>query len=233
MIAGLFVDTQDVVLGAKELALPLARIEVENRGSLLGNVGLTRKESVLILPWFESIPNHNPLHHAPADRFAQGLLGSCGDIGQGLATQRLLGFCDQFTGDGLDQHVVERGKNPPCGLLLVRPPEKSLPWPKVAPSLHRTHMQLHPIRGLDVGHMGLLLQKQNQCRPLPQLVLNGPLRDNLFSLLQESRGKRRAVARSEDHAWEKSFGNSDISAHQKASHCSNNSSPKTVTLFLN
>src|SRR5262245_17861144 len=67
--------------------------------------------------------------------------------------------------------------------------------PTATPSLHRPQMQLDPCRPLDVGHKRVLMQKENQSGSLPQLVLNGPLVDNLCSLLQESRGKRRAVAR--------------------------------------
>src|SRR5207244_9687542 len=35
-----------------------------------------------------------------------------------------------------------------------------------------------------------------------------------------------------DHAWETSFGESDLSDHRNASHCGNNPGPKTMTLFL-
>src|SRR5215813_12949730 len=40
-----------------------------------------------------------------------------------------------------------------------------------------------------------LIQKQHQCGPLAQLILHGPVPDNLFSLFQESRWEFRAVAR--------------------------------------
>jgi hypothetical protein len=56
-------------------------------------------------------------------------------------------------------------------------------------------MQLDPGCGLNVGYKRVLMQKQNQGGSLPQLVLYGPLVGKLFSLLQKSRGKRRAVAR--------------------------------------
>jgi hypothetical protein len=35
-----------------------------------------------------------------------------------------------------------------------------------------------------------------------------------------------------DHAWETSFGESDLSDHRNASHFGNNPDPKTMTLFL-
>src|SRR5262245_25286296 len=140
--AGLLVGTEDVVLGTKALALPLAPIEVQNRASLLGKVGITRKDPVLVPPGFESILIQNAPHRAPTDGFAQGLLSPCSDVGQGLPTQRLLGFCDQFTGDGLDQCVVQGGKKLPCGPVLARPPGQSPPWPNgdaiVAPNADAT-----------------------------------------------------------------------------------------------
>jgi hypothetical protein len=56
-------------------------------------------------------------------------------------------------------------------------------------------MELHPLCGLEVGHQRLVRQEQNQGGPLPQLVQNGPLPDDLFSLLQKRRWELRTVAR--------------------------------------
>src|SRR5712691_2974009 len=67
--------------------------------------------------------------------------------------------------------------------------------PTAAPSLHRTQMQLHLFRGLDVGHKRLVMQKQHQGGPLPHLVLHGSLLGHLCRLLHERRGKLRTVAR--------------------------------------
>src|SRR5262249_31574775 len=126
---GLLVGTEDIVLGAKALALPLASIEVQNQASLLSKARIARKDPILVPPGFESILIQNAPHCAPTDGFAQGMLHPCCDVGQGLPTQRLLGFCDQFTGDGLDQCMVQGGKNLPCGPGLAHPPGKSPPWP--------------------------------------------------------------------------------------------------------
>ncbi len=46
--AGLLVGAQDVILGAKRLALPQARIEVQNRSGLLGEAENSRKDPVLV-----------------------------------------------------------------------------------------------------------------------------------------------------------------------------------------
>jgi hypothetical protein len=56
-------------------------------------------------------------------------------------------------------------------------------------------MELYLLGGLDVGHQWLLRQEQHQGSPLPQLVRNGSLPGNLFSVLQEGRWEHRAVAR--------------------------------------
>ena len=193
--AGLLVGTEDVVLGAKALALPLASIEVQNRASLLGKAGIARQAPVLVPPGFESILSHNAPPCAPTDGCAQGMLRPCRAVSQGLPTQRLLGFCEQFTGDGLDQCVVQGGKiclAAPAWLVL----QGKVPLgPTATPSWHRTQMQLAACRSLDVGHKRLLMPKENQGGALPSLVLHGPLVDNRCRLLQESRGKRRAVTR--------------------------------------
>jgi hypothetical protein len=56
-------------------------------------------------------------------------------------------------------------------------------------------MELYLLGGLAVGHQWLLRQEQHQGGPLPQLVRNGSLPGNLFSVLQECRWEHRAVAR--------------------------------------
>jgi hypothetical protein len=55
-------------------------------------------------------------------------------------------------------------------------------------------MQLDLCGGFEVGHQPLLRQEQHQGCPLPQLVRNGPVPDNLFSFLQDRRWEHRAVA---------------------------------------
>ena len=90
--AGLLVGAEDVVLGAKALALPSAGIQVQNGAGLLSEMGITRKDPVLVSPRFEGIRLQNPPHRAATDWFAQRCAGTDGDVGQGLPTQRLLGF---------------------------------------------------------------------------------------------------------------------------------------------
>jgi hypothetical protein len=140
--ARLFISTEDGVLGAEGGALPEARIEVQKRPGLRGKVGSTRKDPVLVPPRLEGSGSQNPPPRAPTDRVAQGFAGSGGNVGQGLPTQGLLGFCAQFTGARLDQRVVQRGKTPPCGPVPARLAGESPPWPNgdatVAPNANAT-----------------------------------------------------------------------------------------------
>ena len=229
---GLLVGTEDVVLGAKALALPLAPIEVQNRASFLGKVGITWKEPVLVPPGFERILIQNAPHRAPTDGFAQGFLSPCRDIGQGLPTQRLLGFGDQFTGDGLNQRVVQGGKKPPYGPGPARPPRKSPSWPNgdasVAPNVDATGPVPQPRCWTQAG-VGAKVK-------LAWLVAaTGTARSSGGQSVQPAPRKSRETQDGSsvgDHAWETSFDDSDLSVHQNASHCSHSPSPKTMTLFL-
>src|SRR5262249_58448864 len=97
--ARLLIGAENVIVGAQGLALPHARIEVQNQASLLGEVGLPRKDPVLGPPRFDGIGIENPPHCATTDWFAQPLADPCPNVGEGLTTQRLLGFGPQFTSD--------------------------------------------------------------------------------------------------------------------------------------
>ena len=126
---GLLVGAQDMVLGTQGLALPPPRIEVQNRPGLVGKVRIPWKDPVCVPPRFDDIRRENPPHRAATDRCAQRVADPCGDVGQRLPTQRLLGFRDQFTSDRLDQRMVQRGKNQPCGPAPACRPGKSPPEP--------------------------------------------------------------------------------------------------------
>jgi hypothetical protein len=193
--AGLLIGTQEVLRGAKRLAWPQAPREVQKRSGLLGAVGVTRKAPVLVPPRFDGIRLQHAPYRAPTHRFAQRFAGPCGDVGQGLATQRLLGFRDQCTGDRLDQRVIQRGTiRLAAPSWLVVEGTVSL-GPTVAPPLHRAQRQSHTLRCLDMGQKRWLIQKQNQGSPRAPLILHGPVPYNLCSLFQESRWKFRAGAR--------------------------------------
>src|SRR5437667_12451537 len=107
---GLLVSAEDIFLGAKALALPSASIQVQNGAGLLSEMRITRKDPVLVSPRFEDIRLQNPPHRAATDWFAPRCAGTDGDVGQGLPTQRLLGFRQQFTSYCLDQGMVQGGK---------------------------------------------------------------------------------------------------------------------------
>src|ERR671930_1620523 len=80
--AGLLISTEDVVFGAKGLALPGARIQIQNRSSLLRKVGIPGKDPVLVPPWLDGISGQNPPHRTPTDRFGQRVLRTCGHVSQ-------------------------------------------------------------------------------------------------------------------------------------------------------
>src|SRR5262249_23547243 len=82
---GLLVGAEDVVLVPQGCALPHARIEVQNRASLVSEVGIARKNPVLVAPRFDGIRIENPPHRAATDRCAQHGADPRSDVGQGLA----------------------------------------------------------------------------------------------------------------------------------------------------
>jgi hypothetical protein len=127
--AGLLVGAEDVVLGPQGLALPQAGIQVQNRAGLVGKSRVPGKYPVLVAPRFDGIRREQPPHRAATDRCAQRVAAPRSDIGQGLSAQRLLGVCNQFTGDCLDQRVIQRGKNLPCGPVPACRPGQSLLGP--------------------------------------------------------------------------------------------------------
>ncbi len=52
---GLFIGADDVVLGAKGVTLPGARIQIQHPARLLGKVGITGKDPILVPPGFDCI----------------------------------------------------------------------------------------------------------------------------------------------------------------------------------
>jgi hypothetical protein len=75
--AGLLVGTEDVVLGAEGLTLPAARIQVQNRAGLLGELRIPWKDPILVPPMLDGVSSQNAPYCAPTDRFTQGFLGPC------------------------------------------------------------------------------------------------------------------------------------------------------------
>src|SRR6266571_1201811 len=196
--AGLLVGAEDVVLGAKALALPSAGIQVQN-----------------------------PPHRAATDWFAQRCAGTDGDVGQGLPTQRLLGFRQQFTSDCLDQGMVQGGKRSPCGPVPTRPPRKSRLWPTgdaiVAPNADATAPVLRPQHWTQAA-------VDATAAPTWPAAATGTEQSFAEQSLQPAPKTSRETqdgSSVEAHAWKTSFGESGPSEPQKAPHCINKASPKT------
>src|SRR5712691_3632749 len=230
--AGFLVGTEDVVLGTKELALPFAGIQVQNRAGLLGKVGITRKDPVRVPPRFDGIGIQHPPHRAATDGCAQGVTRPGCDVGQGLPTQRLLGFRDQFTGERLDQRLVQRGKKPPCGPVLACLPAKSRPGHSggatVAPNTEVTVPVARPHRGTPVVGDA----RAGPGSPVAVTGMERPFARQSFPLAPRTSMGTQGGSLVGDHAWETSFGESDRNDRQNTSHFSNPSSPKTIALFM-
>src|SRR5215813_6520939 len=228
--AGFLVGAEDVVLGPQGFALPQARIEVQNRASLVNEVGITRKNPVLVSPRFDGIRIENPPPRAATDRGAQHGVAPRSDVGQGLSAQWLLGFCDQFTGDRLDQGVVQRGKNSPCGLVPACRPRKSLPWPNGvangAPNVHGAAPAAPPRCWTPAG----VETRAGPGRPVAATGTKQSFARQSFQPAPRMAAGTQAGSSVRDHAWEASSGKTAHNDHQHASHCSLKSSPKTRTL---
>jgi hypothetical protein len=67
---GLLIGTNNVILGAQRLALPQARVQIQDSPSFIGEERITGKNPVLVLPRFESIGRQNAPDSTPADRLA-------------------------------------------------------------------------------------------------------------------------------------------------------------------
>ena len=230
--AGFLVGTEDVVLGAKALALPGAGIQVQNRAGLLGKVGISRKDPVLVSPGFDGVSIQNTPYGTTTDRCPQGVASPGRYVGEGLPTQRLLGFRDQFTSDCLDQRMVQRGKNPPCGPGLACLPAKSRPEPTggatVALNTDVTGPVARPRRWTPaVGDV--------RAAPGSLVAVTGTKRSfarQSFLLAPRMSRETQGNSLAGDHAWETSFDESHCNDCQQHSHFSNPSNPKTIALFV-
>ena len=69
--ACLLVSTNDVILGAQRLALPLACVEIEDDSGLLRETGVAGEDPVLVPPGFDRIAVEDAPNGAPADGLAK------------------------------------------------------------------------------------------------------------------------------------------------------------------
>ena len=132
--ARLLVGPDDKVLVFQGFSLPMPRVQVKDRPGLCQELRVSRKDPVLVLPGLDGVLVQDPPYRAAADCLAQRRLCSRREIFQGLPTNRLAGFRDSFTSQGLDQCVIPRGKNRPYDRVPRHPPRKTLPLPSVSAS---------------------------------------------------------------------------------------------------
>ena len=212
--------------------MPPARIEVQNRASLGSEVGIARKNPVLVSPWLDGICIENPPHRAATDRCAQHGADPRSDVGQGLAAQGLLGFCDQFTSDRLEQCVVQRGKNPPCGPGPACRPGKSPPWPTGVANGAPNADGAAPAAPPRCWTPAVVEPRARLGRPVAAPGTEQSCARQSLPPAPRMAAGTQAGSSVRDHAWEASSGTTAHNDHQHASHCSLTSSPKTRTLIL-
>jgi len=230
--AGLLLGAEDVVLGPQGYALPQARLEVQHRAGLVGDVGSTGKNPVLVPPGFDGSRSKNPPHRAATDRCAQHRTDPSRDVGQGLAAQRVLGFGDQFPGDRLDQGMIQRGKQPPCGPGPACHPAQSPLWPNGiangAPNADGAAPAVPP----RCWTPAVVETRAGPRRPVAATGTAQSFARPSFQPAPRMSTGTQAGSSGRDHAWEASSGKTDRHGHQHTAHLSLKSSPKTRTLIL-
>src|SRR5262249_42469702 len=166
------------------------------------------------------------------DRRAQYGADPGRDVGQRLSAQRLLGFCNQFTGDRFDQRVVQRGKNPPCGPGLACRPGQSPPWPNGvangAPNADGVAPAGQPRRWTPA----VVETRAGPGRPVAASGMEQSFARQSWQPAPRMSAGTQAGSSVRDHAWEASSGKNDRNGHQRASHFSLKAGPKTRTLIL-
>ena len=110
--ARLLVGAEDVVLGAEALALPPARVQVQDHPAFSAKRGSRGKIQYLYRQGLIASPIQDPPDGTAADRLAQGGVGPRGQVGQRLAAQGQFGLGDRLAGDGLDDRLIPGGKRP-------------------------------------------------------------------------------------------------------------------------
>jgi hypothetical protein len=230
--AGLLVGAEAVGLGPQGVALPQARIAVQHRASLVSAVGIARNNPVLVSPRLDGIRIEPPPHRAATARRTPHGADPRRDGGQGLAAPWLHGFCDQCTGDRLDQCVVQRGNKPPCGPGPACRPGKSRPWPTSgatgAPNADGAAPAAPP-RGWTPA---VVETRAGPERPVATPGTAQPLARHSVQPAPRTVAGTQAGSAVRDHAREASSGNTDHHDHHHASHGRLTSSPKTRTLIL-
>ncbi len=129
--AGFLIGADNVVVRAKELALPDPSVQIQHPASLLLKLGVAGKNPVFVPPGFDRISVQNAADGGAADGLPQSGAGLRSQVGQRQATQRQRGLGNCFTGDGFDYGFVPRGKNGVYTPVPFRPPKTSGHWPSV------------------------------------------------------------------------------------------------------
>ena len=77
---GLFISTNNVILGTKGGVLPYPSVQIQDPPGLGGEEWITGKNPVLVLPGFNRIGLQDAPDCTPADGFPQGLVGASREV---------------------------------------------------------------------------------------------------------------------------------------------------------
>ena len=229
--ARLLVGAEDVVLGAQGLALPAARVQVQDRPGFLDEAGVAREDPVLVLPGLDGIAVQDPPHRTAADGLAQSLPNPSRDIGQGLAAQGLLGLGHQLTGGGLDQRPDPGGKTRPCGRVRGCRPRRNRPRPSAdasaAPGGPRGRLDAPPPPDAKCGFS---CSNEDEAATLDGLLRCGLPPQGGTGFGQEVFGKRRANRQTEGQTWRMPFPTKERRIRRSVACC--RTSLGTLTSFV-
>jgi hypothetical protein len=84
---GLFIGTDDVILGAQRFPLPVPSIQIQHAPCFFDKLGVSGKNPILVLPRFDGIGIEYAPDCAGTDRLAQRPTGLCSDVRRREPTQ--------------------------------------------------------------------------------------------------------------------------------------------------
>ena len=121
--AGLLVRADDAVERIDAFPLPVTFVQIQDDGGLLEEVAGAGEDPVFVLPRLDGVLVEDSPDRAPADGFVEFVSRAVGEIGRGLAAQRVSGASDHITGDRGDNGPVEGGKDRLAAPARNRPRE--------------------------------------------------------------------------------------------------------------
>src|SRR5262249_14149236 len=134
--------------------------------------------------------------------------------------------------DRLDQGMIQRGKNPPCGPVPACRPGKSRLWPNGIANGAPNADAVAPAAPPRCWTPAVVATRARPGRPVAAPGTEQSFARQSLPPAPRTAAGTQAGSSVRDHAWEASSGKTDHNDHPHASHCSLKSSPKTRTLIL-